>query len=66
MRSRVHLTKRFRSTKAALNWLRADVAQYKNQPLTPEGWLQDRPRWEVIEGGKTTLTVNEWGIEEAA
>lgn len=66
MRSRVILTKRFPSTDAALKWLRADVARLKNQPLSPEGWLQDRPRWEVIEGGKTVLTVDEWGREEAA
>jgi len=66
MRYRVHLTKRFPSTEAALKWLRADIAQYKSQPLTPEGWLQDRPTWEVIKGGKTVLTVDEWGREEAA
>lgn len=66
MRSRVVFTKRFPSTAAALKWLRKDIAQYKSQPLTPEGWLQDRPTWEVIEGGKTVLTVDEWGIEEAA
>lgn len=60
------ITKRFPSTNGALEWLRADVAQFKSRPLSPKGWLEDRPTWEVIEGGETTLTVNEWGREEAA
>ena len=72
MRTRTHmfnwvtLTKRFREARDAVKWVRADVARLKSLPPTPKGWLKDRPRWEVIEDGKVTLRVDEWGREEAA
>lgn len=64
--NRVTLTRRFRSTEDALTWLRADVARLKDLPAEIKGWLKGRPRWEVHEGGKTILTVDEWGRETAA
>ena len=65
MRYRVHLAKRFRSAKDALKWVREDVDLLKSLPRAARGWLEDRPRWAVTDGGKTILTVDEWGREEA-
>ena len=66
MWNRVNLTRRFSSTEAALDWVRADVARLQDLPATPKGWLPDRPRWAVHDGDQTILTVDEWGRETAA
>ena len=66
MWNRVNFTKRFGSTKEALEWVRADVKRLKSLPATPKGCLKERPRWAVHDGERTILTVDEWGREEAA